>query len=84
MSTTTQRKILNISLPQRLYFDIEKWAKKGAMTKAEFVRDAVRNSLQSEKDWEAIFRAGKKAAKRMGIKNDDDIERIVDEVRCSR
>lgn len=82
--TQAQRKILNISLPQRLYAEIEKWARRQAKTKAEFTRDVLRQYFRSEKEWVDIFRLGKKTAKRFGIKNEDDIERIVDEIRCSK
>lgn len=82
--TTSQRKILNISLPRKLYFEVEKIAKKEDKTKAEFARDLLRQRLQEEKEWAEIRKWGAETAKRFGIKNDDDIERIVDEVRSGK
>jgi len=79
--TKSQRKILNISLPNQFYLDVEKIAKKRAQTKAEFVRESLRKSIQDEKEWAEIRKLGTATAKKYGIKNEDDVERIVDEVR---
>ena len=79
----TQRKILNTSLPIQLYAEVEKWAKKRAQTKSEFVRSALSRSIQGEKNWAEIRKWGAATAKKYGIKNEDDVERIVDEIRCS-
>lgn len=83
-TSTNQRKILNISLPSRLYFEVEKLARKEAKTKSELARDLFRQRLQEEKEWAEIRRWGAKTAKRLGIKNEDDVERIVDEIRSEK
>lgn len=77
----TKRKILNIPLPTPLYFEVEKLAEKEAKTKAEFARDVLRRYLEEKKRWAEIRRWGKATAKKFAIKNEDDIERIVDELR---
>lgn len=79
-----QRKILNISLPAKMYFEIKRSAEKEAKTKAEFVRGLFRQYLESEARWAEIRRLGRATAKKFNIKNDDDIERLVDEIRCSK
>ena len=84
MPTTTQRKILNISLPVQFYSEVEKIAEQENKTKAELARDALRRYIESGKRWQEIRKIGRATAKKYGIKNDDDIERIVDEVRCSK
>lgn len=84
MAATTQRKILNISLPSRLYFEVERFARKEAKTKAEFTREVLRQYLKREKEWAEIYKLGERTAKKFGIKNEDDVERIVDEIRCSK
>lgn len=80
-TSTSQRKILNISLPPQLYYEVERVAKEEAKTKAELARELLRNYLRVKKEWKDIFKWGEAAAKRLGIKNEDDVERIVDEVR---
>jgi len=76
--TKTQRKILNISLPQKLYSEIEKSAKREDKTKAELARDALRGYIESQKRWQEIRKWGTESAKRLGIKNEDDVERLLD------
>ncbi len=84
MATTTQRKILSTPMPANLYNEVERWAKKDAMTKAELVRDAVRDYIEDKKDWADIRRWGKETARKYNIRNEDDVERIVDEFRSGR
>lgn len=80
-TATKQRKILNIPLPPKLYFEVERSAEQEDKTKAELARDALREYLEDRRDWLRIRKLGRETAKRFGIKNDDDIERIVDEIR---
>lgn len=79
-----KRKIFNISLPLKLYEDVNKFAVQEDKTKAELVREAVREYLADRQDWAMIFKWGRSAAKKFGIKNEDDVERIVDEIRCQK
>lgn len=81
MATTTQRKILNISLPKGLYSDVERIAKEENKTKAELARELLRRYINREKSWAEIRKWGAGAAKKFKIRNEDDVERIVDEVR---
>lgn len=83
-TATKQRKILNISLPAKMYFEIERSAVREASTKAELAREAIRQYLADKRDWQKIFKLGRATAKKFGIKNEDDVERIVDEIRCSK
>lgn len=82
--TKTKRKILNIPLPAKLFWEVEKVAQEESKTKAEFARDVLRQYLKKEKEWAEIFKLGERTAKKFGIKTEDDVERIVDEVRCSK
>jgi len=76
-----KRKILNISLPAKLYFEVEKLAKKESKTKAELSRELLRQYIDEEKRWSEIRALGRATAKEFGIKNEDDVERIIDEIR---
>ncbi len=81
MPTNTQRKILNTSMPNKLYFEVEKWAEKEAKTKAELNRDALRQYINGRKRWQEIRKWGTETAKKFNIKNEDDVERILDEMK---
>ncbi len=69
-------KIMNISLSQELYREIENTAQEESRTKSELVREAFRQYAANKK-WSQIRRWGEETARRMGIKDEDDIDRIL-------
>jgi len=79
MDNLTKRKILNISLPNRLYAEVEKLAKRETKTKAEFAREILRQYIESQRRWREIRKWGRATTKELGIKSERDVERIIDE-----
>ena len=79
MTTKIQRKILNISLPNQLYAEVEKLAKKETKSKSEFTREILRRYIESQRRWQEIRKWGKATAKKLKIKTGRDVERIIDE-----
>jgi len=79
MPIQTKRKILNIPLPTELYREVDVIAKKQAKTKAEFAREVLREYIESDKRWRQIRKWGRETAQRLKIKDERDVERIVDE-----
>jgi len=76
-------KILTVSVPPKMVKEVETFAQTEGMTKSEFLRDAVRQYIR-RKRWEKIRLYGAKKAIELGVKNDDDIERLVDEYRSEQ
>jgi len=72
---STQRSIINISVPKSMAKQIAKTAKEENKTTSELMREAFR-LYQFRKDWEKIRQVGEETARRMGIETYDDIERI--------
>ena len=70
-----QRSIINISVPPALAKRIERMAKEENRTKSELLREAFR-VYEFERDWGKIRMTGRETARRMGIKTDEDVERI--------
>ncbi len=70
-----QRSIINISVPPTMAKQIEKVAKEENRTKSELLREAFR-VYEFQKDWTRIKALGEETARRMGIKTDEDVERI--------
>lgn len=70
-----QRSIINISVPPALAKRIEKIAKEENRTKSELLREAFR-VYEFHKDWAKIRAWGQATARKMGIKTEDDVERI--------
>ncbi|MBI2356037.1 MAG: ribbon-helix-helix protein, CopG family [Candidatus Doudnabacteria bacterium] len=67
----------NIALPQELVQKIDEAARKEYRNRSEFIREAVLFRLQDLKSWERIFQAGKQAGKKLRIKSEADVDKIV-------
>lgn len=72
-----QTQTLNISLPKELVKRVDELAKKEYRNRSELIRQALRVYLERMFSWDKIFEAGEKAAKRMGIASEEDVNRIV-------
>lgn len=70
-----QRSIINISVPPALAKRIKKVAKEENRTQSELLREAFRK-YEFDRDWAKIKAWGRETALRMGIKSDEDVERI--------
>lgn len=77
MSTQT----LNISLPKELVKKTDQAAKKVYKNRSEYIRDALVNQLKDDMEWEEIFAEGEEIGRKMGIKNEEDVYKIVEEYR---
>ena len=79
MARTT--KIVNFSLPPEIYKQVEELAKQKETSKSQVLREALKQYVASEKRWQQIRKWGEETTKRLGIKDEDDVERIIDEYR---
>lgn len=76
-----QTQTFNIALPKDLVKKVDLVAKKEYKNRSELIREALRIYLKDIDEWEDIFRAGEKAMKKMGIKNEKEIDDLVYEYR---
>ena len=76
-----QYQTLNISLPKDLVRKTDKAAEGEYRTRSEFIKEVLMNYLRKRMAWDEIFVAGAKSAKKLGIKSEEDVYRIVDEYR---
>ena len=79
-----QTQTLNIALPKKLVKKVDEVAKKEYRNRSELIRQALRVYLEDKSEWEQIFKAGKKAMKDMGIKSEEEVNKIVYEYRHGR
>jgi len=77
MARTT--KIVNFSLPPETYREVEELAKQRQTSKSQLLREALTQYVVSERRWEQIRKWGEETVKRLGIKNEDDVDRITHE-----
>lgn len=75
---------LNIALPKELVKKVDQVAKKEYRNRSELIREALRIYLSRIDRWEKIFRAGKKAAKESGIKNESELNDLIYQFRHGR
>ena len=79
-------KTLTVSLPPQVYREVENLAKLERKTKSELFRDmvAVYEDYLDEKRWLRLRRKGRQTVSELGLKSEEDIERLVHEARGLR
>ena len=75
-----QTKIWTISLPPGMEREAEQLAHKEHRTKSELIREALRMYVASRK-LQAIQQELSVRAQRRGIRTEEDVERIIDDIR---
>lgn len=76
-----QTQTLNISLPPELVKKMDFLARQEYATRSDFIRQAIIDKVNSRRRWKDIFAYGKKMGKKMGIKSEEAVYRLVDEYR---
>lgn len=76
-----QSKIVNMSLPPETSEEVNKLARQKGLSRSELLRQALKEYVASEKRWQQIRRWGEKAAKKLRIKDEEDVNRLIHEFR---
>ena len=74
-------KTTTISLPPKIYKIFMRLAQQKGMSKSELIRDALRRYQKDEENWQQILSYGQRKATELGIKTEEDVERLIDESR---
>lgn len=76
-------KTMTVSLPPEMVKEVERLAAIEKKSKSQLFRDmfAVYEEMQQERRWQNVRKAGTRAAKRLGITSEEDIDRLIHEVR---
>ena len=77
-------KIVNLSLPQETYKQVQELADQMGVSKSEVLREALKRYVASERRWRQIRQWGEEAAKKLNIRDEDDIDRVIHEFRQER
>lgn len=72
---------LNIALPKDLVKSVDELAKKEYRNRSELIREALRVYISDKEEWNDLLDYGKKVGKKMAIKSEEDINKIVYEFR---
>lgn len=76
-----QTQVFNIALPKELVEMADIVARKEYRNRSELIREALRVYLQDKEEWEELFRFGEKQRKKLRLKSEKDIEKIVSNYR---
>lgn len=78
-------KVIGFSVPPELNQEIIDYAKKENKTKSELFREmvAVYRSKKEEEEYNRLLRYGQLKALELGIKSEEDVEKVLDEFRKS-
>jgi len=76
-----QTKIVNMSLPLDIYNQADEIAKKRGVSRSEILKKALEVYIMQEKRWELIYKWGEEKAKELKIKDEEDVERLIQEFR---
>jgi len=74
---------LNIVLPEELLKQADALAKKEFRNRSELIREALRVYIQKteQEEWEDLLRYGRAKGRKLGIKSEEDVEKIVRDFR---
>lgn len=72
---------INLSLPKKLLSQIDQQSEKESRSRSELIREATRSYLKRITAWDEIFKYGRKKAKELGIKSEEDVYRMVRQYR---
>lgn len=76
-------KPITISLPTDLLQETQRAARAEARTRSELIRDALRQYLASRR-WQRLRQWGTETARRLGLKTEEDLQRLLERARARR
>lgn len=74
-------KTITLSLPPRMLDEIDRLAKEEQATRDEILKAALRQYFQNQQVWKQIFQQGETWAKELGIRNEEDVDKLIHEFR---
>ncbi len=75
---------INLSLPADLLKLIDREAKSELRTRSELIREAARAYIVRETKWKSLQRYAGQRAKATGIRNEEDVLKLIADVRRSK
>lgn len=73
-------KVVNISMPEELFKEAERLTREENRTRSELYREAIRQYIET-RNWQKLQRETAERARKLGITSEEDVERIIGEVR---
>lgn len=73
-------KVVTLSMPEEIYEQADEIAKEEGRTRSELFREALRQYVDT-RTWRKLQRETAEQERSLGITSEDDVERIIDELR---
>lgn len=77
-----ERVVVNMSVPPEVYSLLKKTASEKKISRSELLRRSFKQYIASEKRWRMIREWGAESARKMNLKDERDLERIIHEYRA--
>lgn len=74
-------KTVSLSLTQEMYDQMDELAEQSGISKSELLREALERFLSSELRWQQIRKWGEETSERLNIKDENDVDEIIHELR---
>lgn len=74
----------NISLPVDLVKRADTVARNEYRNRSELIKEALRTYLSSKQTWDELYQYGSRIAKKMNIKTEDEVVKIINDYRNGR
>jgi metal-responsive CopG/Arc/MetJ family transcriptional regulator len=84
MSVMRTAKTISITLPPELLTKAQELAEREHRTMSELFREALRCYMNNDADWRALLSRTRASGEALGIKSEEDVERLSDEYRHGR
>ena len=73
------QKTITVSLPAKVVEELDKMAREENTTRSQILRTAIDQYSRSGRIWKQIYKWGEEAAKELGIKTEEDVDRLIHE-----
>lgn len=77
-------KTVSITLPPDLLVKAQAWAQREHRTMSELFREALRQYMTGDAEWDAVLERTRAKGKALGIRSEADVERLSDEFRRNK
>ena len=77
----SEAKIITLYLSQEMYEQVEEFADLMEVSESEVIQEALKQYIAYGKRWQQIRKRGEETAKKFGVKNEDDVDRLIHEFR---
>lgn len=74
-------KTINVSLPDELLKEIDRKAEEEYRSRSELLKEATLMYIQTKDNWQVLQKDLALRAKKQGLKNENDIEKMIDSLR---